>query len=53
MEAVTTGLTSGITSIATDAMSAIGAVVPVALPIFGAVLVVNIGLRVMKKITGR
>ena len=53
MEAVTTALTTGVTSIATEAMSAVGAVVPAALPITGAVIVVGIGLRVFKKVTGR
>ena len=31
----------------------VGAVVPAALPIAGAVIVVGIGLRVFKKVTGR
>jgi hypothetical protein len=53
MEAVTTALTTGVTSIATEAMSAVGAVVPAALPIGGVVIVVGIGLRVFKKVTGR
>ena len=53
MEAETTALTTGVTSIATEAMSAVGAVVPAALPIAGAVIVVGIGLRVFKKVTGR
>lgn len=53
MEAVTTALTNGITSIATEAMNAVGTVVPAALPIAGAIIVVSIGLRVFKKVTGR
>lgn len=53
MEAVTTALVTGITSIANEGLSAIGAVVPVALPIFGAVVVIGIGLKVLKKVTGR
>ena len=50
---VTTALTSGITTIAGDAMSAIASVVPVALPIMGAVVVVGIGIKVFKKVTGK
>lgn len=50
---VTTALTSGITTIAGDAMSAIASVVPVALPIMGAVVVVGIGIKVFKKVSGR
>ena len=53
MEAVTTALTTGVSSIATDAMSAVGSVVPAALPIAGAIIVVSIGLKVFKKVTGR
>ena len=50
---VTTALTSGVTTIAGEAMSAIGSVVPAALPIAGVVIVVGIGLKVFKKVTGR
>ena len=50
---VTTALTSGITTIAGDAMSAISSVVPVALPIMGAIVVVGVGIKVFKKVTGR
>lgn len=53
MEAVSTALKTGITSIATGMGDAIGDVVPAALPIVGMVLVVSIGLKVFKKITGR
>ena len=51
MEAVTTALTTGISTIASDAMSAIGAVIPVALPIMGAIAVVGIGLKIFKKVS--
>ncbi len=50
---VTGALTTGITTIASDAMSAVGSVVPVALPIMGAVVVVGIGIKVFKKVAGR
>lgn len=53
MEAVTSALTSGISSIATDAMTAVGSVIPVALPIMGAVVVVGIGIKVFKKVAGK
>ncbi|MDK2964716.1 hypothetical protein [Lacrimispora sp.] len=52
MEAVTTALTSGIATIAADALSAVGSVIPVALPIVGAIVVVSLGLKVFKKVTG-
>lgn len=50
---VTGALTTGISTIASDAMSAIGSVVPAALPIMGAVVVVGIGIKVFKKVAGR
>ena len=46
MEAVTTSLVTAITSFAGDAMGAIGSIVPVALPIMGAIVVVGIGIKV-------
>lgn len=51
--AVITAMTDGITSIASDAMSGIGSILPVALPIMGAIVVVGIGIKVFKKVTGR
>lgn len=53
MDAVTKALTDGISSVAGDAMSAIGGVVPVALPIMGAIAVVGIGIRIFKKVAGK
>lgn len=50
METVTNALSQGISSIATDAMTAIGTVIPVALPIAGAILVVTIGIKVFRKV---
>mgnify|MGYP004528404009 CR=1 FL=1 len=50
---VTGALTTGISTIASDAMGAIGSVVPAALPIMGAVVVVGIGIKVFKKVAGR
>ena len=49
MEAVTTALTTAISGFATDAMSAIGAIIPVVLPIMGAIVVVGIGIKVFRK----
>ena len=49
MEGVTTALTTGITTIASSATDAIAKVLPVALPVMGAIVVVTIGIRVFKK----
>lgn len=53
LSAVTTALKEGITSVAGDALSAIGSIVPVALPIMGAMAVVGIGIRIFKKVAGK
>lgn len=46
---VVTALSTAFSSVASDAMDAIGAVLPIALPIMGAILVVFIGIRLFKK----
>ena len=51
MEGVTTALTTGITTIASNATDAIAKVLPVALPVMGAIVVLTIGIRVFKKFT--
>lgn len=53
MGTVIAGLTESIASIADDVMSAIGSILPYALPIVGAVLVVTIGIKVFKKVSGK
>lgn len=53
LSGVTTALTNGITTVASDALSAIGSIVPVALPIMGAMAVVGIGIRIFKKVAGK
>jgi len=51
MSAVTSSLTTSLGGIGTDALSAIGAVLPIALPILGAFVVVKIGIKIFKKVT--
>ena len=53
MEGIVTALTTAVTGFASEAMSVISAVVPVALPIMGALIVVGIGIATFKKFTGR
>lgn len=50
---ITDTLSTSIGTIASDAMSAIASVLPVALGIMGAIVVVNIGIKVFKKVTGK
>lgn len=51
METVTTALVTGITSMATESMTAIGSVLPVVLPVLGAIAVIRIGIRVFNFVT--
>lgn len=51
--AVVTALTNALTATAGECTDAIGAVLPVALPVMGAIVVVGIGIKIFKKVTGR
>lgn len=53
MEAITTALVSGFTTGATDAMGAIASIVPVAIPVGVSIVVIRVGWRVFKMMTGR
>ena len=48
---VTESLTGALSPTASDMMSAISAIVPVAIPVVGAILVVTLGIKVFKKFT--
>lgn len=50
---ITSAMTTAFSTIASDAMSLISSVIPVALPILGAIVLVTIGIRMFRKITGR
>lgn len=50
---VVTALTTAVTSIAGNIMDGIAAILPVAAPIMGAMLVIGVGIAVVKKFTGR
>ena len=49
MTDITSALTTALASVGTDALGAIASVLPAALAIAGAVMVVTIGVRVFKK----
>lgn len=53
MEAITTAVKTALNTMQSDAMGLIGDVLPYALAVMGAVLVVSIGIKVFKKVTGR
>lgn len=46
---VVSALSTALSSVAGEMTSAIGAVLPVALPVMGGILVVGIGIKVFKK----
>lgn len=50
METITTAVKTALLTVSTDAMSMIGDVLPGALTIVGAVLVVTIGIKVFRKV---
>lgn len=49
MTSVTTALTAGLGTVATGAGEMIGSLIPVAVPILGAILLITIGIRTFKK----
>lgn len=53
MEALITALTTGFTNLANDCLTAIGGIVPVVLPVLAGIVVIGIGIKVVKRITGR
>ena len=53
MEAITTAVKTALATVSTDAQSLIGDVLPYALAIMGAGLVVSIGIKVFINVTGR
>lgn len=48
-----TAMSTALTAIASDALTVIGTVAPVAVPVLGGILVIGIGIKVFKKVTGR
>ena len=53
MKTLTAALVAAFTQMATDAMSAIGGIVPVVLPVLAAIIVVGIAIKVVRRIVGR
>ena len=46
-------LVSAMTTVASDATGAISSILPVALPVMGAFVVVKVGIRIFKMVTGK
>ena len=53
MESVTTALTTSFTSVATALTGDIGDVLPIALPVVGAMIVVTVGIKIFKKVVSK
>lgn len=53
MEAITNAVKTALATVQSDALGLIGDVLPYAVAVMGAVLVVSIGIKVFKKVTGR
>lgn len=50
---ITTALTTAITTIAGDSTNAIAAVIPVAAPVLGAMIVIGVAVKTIRRFTGR
>lgn len=50
MDTLVESLVAGLTSTVTSMMSAVGDIVPIALPVMGGIAVVGIGIGIFKKI---
>lgn len=50
---IVSALTTGFTTIASDMQSGLAAIVPIALPVLGGILLIRYGIRIFKSITGR
>lgn len=53
LDAVKAGMVSGLTAASTSIMDVLGSILPIALGILAAVLVITIGIRVFRRVTGR
>ncbi len=53
MEAVTTALTTSFSEVGTALTGVISSVLPIALPVIGAMLVVSVGIKIFKKVTSK
>ena len=51
--AITDAVKTGLASVQTEAVTMIGSVLPYAIAVMGGIIVVSIGLKVFKKVTGR
>lgn len=53
MASIVTALTTAMGDVATQALSAISGILPIAAPVLGGMLIIGVGIKVFKKITNR
>lgn len=53
MAEVTTALVTAMQSVADNAMAALTGVLPVAVPVFGGLIMIGVAIKCVKKFTGR
>lgn len=53
LDTVKTGMVTGLTAASASIMDVLGSILPIALGILAAVLVITIGIRVFRRVTGR
>ncbi len=53
MATVTTNLVTSVTEMATSIGSAVGQIIPLALPVIGAALIVSVGIKVFKSVASK
>lgn len=52
MADVSSAMVTAMTSVSTQMLSGIAAIVPVAAPVLGALLIINVGIRSFRKVSG-
>lgn len=52
-QTVITALTNAMKTVADNAMTSLGDVLPVAVPVFGAIIMIGVAIKVVKRFTGR
>lgn len=50
---ISTAMTDGLTTVVSDAMTGISNIIPVALPVMGAMILIGVAVKTVKKFTGR
>lgn len=53
VSSIATAMSTALGTIASDALSAIATIAPAAVPVLGGMLVVGLGIKAFKKVTGR